>query len=134
MQLDHKNYPVSALLDLPAAFDTSNHDILITWLSSWFGIHGFVLNWFKSYLSSRSIRVNCSNSLSSSHTSLCVFLKVLSCTLHHVHHPTEYSDLVLITQPPPLCRWHSFSSLFIHPIFTLASLTSKMLYNKFVLG
>ena len=34
------------LLDLSAAIDTIDHDILITRLSSWFVIHGSVLSWF----------------------------------------------------------------------------------------
>ena len=45
--------------------------ILITRLSSWFGIHGSVLNWFKSYLSSRSFPVKCDNHMSSTHTCSC---------------------------------------------------------------
>jgi len=48
-----------------AAFDTIDHDVLITRLSSWFGIHGFVLSWFKSYLSFRCFRVKCETDLSS---------------------------------------------------------------------
>ena len=59
------------LLDLSAAFDTIDHSILITRLSSWFGSHGSVVNWFKSYLSSRSFRVKCDNHMSSPHTFLC---------------------------------------------------------------
>ena len=70
-QLDHTKISCLCLLDLSAAFNTVDHDILITRLLSWFGIHGSVLNWFKSYLSSRSFRVKCSNSLSSSRTSSC---------------------------------------------------------------
>ena len=64
MQLDYKKYPVSTYSTYPATFDTIDHDILIIRLSSWFGIHGSVLNWFKSYLSSRFFRVKCSNSSS----------------------------------------------------------------------
>jgi len=59
------------LLDLSAAFDTIDHDTLITRLSSWFGIHGSVLCWLKSYLSSRCFRVKCETDLSSWYTSSC---------------------------------------------------------------
>jgi len=58
-------------LHLSAAFDTIDHNILISRLSSWFGIHGSVLCWFKSYLSFRSFRVRCDNNFSSFHTFSC---------------------------------------------------------------
>ena len=59
------------LFDLSAAFDTIDHNILLTRPSSWFGIHSTVLNWFRSYLSFRCFRVKCNNDFSSLHTCLC---------------------------------------------------------------
>jgi len=87
------------LLDLSAAFDTIDHNILITNLSSWFGIHGSVLNWFKSYLTSRSLRVKCNKDFSSEHISFCGVCSSRLCsrssTFRHVYHPTQHSYLLL---------------------------------------
>ena len=43
-----------SLLDLSAAFDTIDHDLLLSRLTEWFGIDGMVLQWVRSYLTGRS--------------------------------------------------------------------------------
>ena len=52
---------IAAFLDLSKAFDTLSHPILFTKLSK-YGIQGKSLDWFKSYLSNRTMRVKCSTS------------------------------------------------------------------------
>ncbi|XP_070410856.1 RNA-directed DNA polymerase from mobile element jockey isoform X1 [Nothobranchius furzeri] len=57
LALDSGFHVVLLLLDLSAAFDTIDHNILITRLQTWAGISGSALDWFRSYFYNRSARV-----------------------------------------------------------------------------
>ena len=52
------------VLDLSAAFDTVDHDLLLVILKSHFGIDGIPLAWIRSYLNSRSFQVQVGGALS----------------------------------------------------------------------
>jgi len=129
------------LLDLSAAFDTIDHNTLITRLSSWFGIHGSVLCWFKSYLSSHSFRVKCDNDLSSLHTYACGVpqgsvlgpLLFIMCTTHlstlisslSLDQPLYANDTQLFFSFNPL----NFDSSISHLQNALRQISSSMTAN-----
>ena len=49
------------ILDLSAAFDMVDHNILLEVLEKWFGVHGDVRKWYYSYLKPREFKVNINN-------------------------------------------------------------------------
>ena len=51
--LDNNETPLAIFMDLSKAFDTLDHNILLSKLS-FYGINGTALSWFKSYLSDRT--------------------------------------------------------------------------------
>ena len=61
--LDNRKFGCGSFLDFQKAFDSVNHEILLTKLEH-YGIRGIILDWFKSYLSDRKqyVSVNESNS------------------------------------------------------------------------
>ena len=56
--LQNGMYTVALFLDLLKAFDTLEHKVLLDKMYR-YGIRGSSLNWFKSYLENRKIRVKC---------------------------------------------------------------------------
>ena len=53
LAMDNQQVSILVLLDLSAAFDTVNHDVLLQRLKERCGVHGKALEWFESYLTDR---------------------------------------------------------------------------------
>ena len=69
--IDKRRTVILLLLDLSAAFDTVDHDILLFRLQQRFGVTGKPLLWFKSYLSNRMQYVSVDGAASSDHALQC---------------------------------------------------------------
>ena len=63
--MDKGKITALTLLDLSAAFDTIDHQILLQRLEGCFGVTGIALGWFSSYLKNRCQRIKLGDHLSS---------------------------------------------------------------------
>ena len=61
IEMDSQHLTLLVLLELSAAFDTVDHDVLLNRLSTSFGVRGSAFHLFASYLSNRSQRVSTRN-------------------------------------------------------------------------
>ena len=57
LNMDQQKVTQLVLIDLSSAFDTVPHDILLNIMNCSFGVSSTALNWFSSYLQSRSQRI-----------------------------------------------------------------------------
>ena len=64
LNIDNGKVTALTLLDLSVAFDTIDHNIPITRLSTWYGISGTALSWFTSYLTDRQQAIKIDNCFS----------------------------------------------------------------------
>ena len=85
-----------SLLDLTAAFDTVDHELLLLPIERHFALHGIVLDWFQSYLSGRSFHVVVSDCSSTIIYIICSIpqVLVLGPLLFIVFYTAELADVV----------------------------------------
>ncbi|CAB4032643.1 Hypothetical predicted protein [Paramuricea clavata] len=69
--MDQREVTLLVLLDLSAAFDTVDHEIMLELLKSNFGVSGDALGWLKSFLSDRKQFVSVNQVLSNSFPVTC---------------------------------------------------------------
>ena len=90
--VDEKKAVLLVLLDLSAAFDTVDHDVLLDRMFKRFGIQDTSLSWFRSYLSDRSQAVQIDG---------CVYKNM--CLLWGVPQGSVLCPLVFSIYSEPIC-------------------------------
>ena len=91
--IDQHGIVILILLDLSAAFDIIDHDVLFSRMENTLGITGPALEWFRSYLGDRTLRVQIDDSFSASQE----ILWSVDCTTRISVGPSALPDL-----PPTL--------------------------------
>jgi len=96
MAVDHGQMSVLCLLDLSAAFDTVNHDLLLQGLERQFGVWQRAFQRVRSYLSGRTFRV--------AYGDLMSFIVCVACTVHFRKAQSLFPFFILYTVRGGSCR------------------------------
>ena len=115
---EEKKHTIGIFIDLSKAFDTLNHSMLLEKMSR-YGIRGTSLNWFKSYLHGRSMRVKCTSNITgnleySSYHPLeygtpqgsCLGPLLFLIYINDLQHSITYSSAILFADDTTLLQGH----------------------------
>ena len=104
--VEKEQYALLSLLDLSAAFDTVDHEILLRRLYSSFGLDLVALHWFRSYLEDRTQSVLLDDIITTPRRVLCGVPQgsVLGPILFTLHGWSWEDHWVVWTSTPPLHR------------------------------
>ena len=100
--MEKQEVTAMTILDLSAAFDTVNHDLLLEDLNKRFGVKRRALKWYEQYLKPRKFKVSINNTYSKEQT---INYSVLQGSIQGVFLFNAYASTIPDVIPPNLNSW-----------------------------